>query len=87
MKIRNKVINIFRNILLIIGLIFAVSIIILSCGLALIVFDSIKQKECDDWMLMEEWERKETKEKLRMENKSIKASIWTPKIEKEEKRK
>lgn len=82
---KNKLISIFRNILLIIGLIFAVSVIILSCGLAFIVFDSVKQEECDDWILMEEWRRKETKksiEKLRMENKSIKVSIWTPKIKK-----
>jgi len=66
MKI-NKIINFVRNILLIIGLIFAVSVIILSCGLALIVFDYIKQEEeYDDWILMEEWKQKEEKEKLKM---------------------
>ena len=55
----NKIINFFKGIILIIKIIFVVSIIILSCGLALIVFDSIKQEdEYDDWILMEKWRKK-----------------------------
>lgn len=53
---KNRIINGFKEIILIIKIIFIVSIIILSCGLALIVFDFVEQEEeYDDWILMEEY--------------------------------
>ena len=62
MKIKNKIISIFKEVLLIMWLIFIVVIGTLSCGLALIVFDSVSQDdekdEYSDQILMEKWKNR-----------------------------
>ena len=62
MKIKNKIISIFKEALLIMWLIFIVVIGALSCGFALIVFDSVSQDdeidEYSDQILMEKWKNR-----------------------------
>ena len=75
MRILNKIALVFKETAFYIAFIIYIVLIFLSFGLIFLVFDYVKQKnENDDWTLMEEWERKETK-------KAIK------KLKKEEKRK
>lgn len=56
---KNRILNIFKEALLIIWIIFITVVVALSCGLALIVFDSVRQDdkidEYSDQILMEKW--------------------------------
>lgn len=61
-KAKNKIINFGGNVLFVILGIFVVFLIIISLGLALFLFESITSKDGykDDWILIEEWRKRES---------------------------
>lgn len=57
---KNRIINFFRNVLFIIGLIFIITLIILSLGIGLILIGFIyvrQENNYYDWEIKEELER------------------------------
>lgn len=65
---KSKIIDFLLDILIIIKIIVFVTFIILSLGFGLIFIDSFvkRDNQFDDWTLMEEWKRKETKKALKI---------------------
>ena len=69
MIIKNNIISIFKEVLLIMCFITVVVIVALSCGLVLIVLDSVRQdnenNKYNNQILMEKWKEIENYRKLK----------------------
>ena len=71
MKVKDRVINFWRNVLFVILFPFAVFLIIITLGIILLLFESENPegRYKDDWTLMAEWQEKQLKELKKHERK------------------
>lgn len=61
-KILQTIVNVLKEVFLIIRVIILVVFIFATLGLGIVLFDSVNKSEYnDDWELMEEWKQKEIK--------------------------